>query len=200
MNAAERWRSAAVALLVCSALAVPAGATTLQRASLEDLVAANSKVVVGEVLDVQSRWNDEGTFILTDVRVAPLHVVKGKVHSKEMTVTLMGGTVAGHTTLIVGGAELRPGKAYVLFLDEQNLPGSPKTLTVRDHCQGAFDLAVNRKGELRARSQAYDQVLVPGPTGASLAPGESVGFEFSGLMATLREMAGRQQREGGSHE
>lgn len=197
MNAVERWRSAAVALLVCSAFAVPAGATTLQRASLEDLVAANSKVVVGEVLDVHSRWNDEGTFILTDVRVAPLHVVKGKVAAKEMTVTLMGGTVAGLTTLIVSGAELLPGRAYVLFLGEQDLPGAPAALTVRDHCQGAFDLAVNRKGELRARSQAHDQILVADRTGAHLAAGGSAGFEFNGLMTTLREIAGRQEREGG---
>lgn len=116
----------AMAVAVAAGAVAPAGATTLIRAGLEDLAATNDTVVVGEVLATQSYWNDEGTFILTDVRVAPAEVLKGRAaRQRELTVTLMGGTVGDRTTVIVGGAELAPGRSYVLFLGEEDLPGAP---------------------------------------------------------------------------
>lgn len=85
-------------------IAAPLGATTLARTGLDELVAGNDRVVVGEVVDAISYWNEDRTFILTDVRVAPTETIKGKAKG-ELTLTLLGGTVGDLTTLIVGGAE-----------------------------------------------------------------------------------------------
>src|SRR6185436_6966830 len=127
--------------------------STLIRQSLNGLVAANPTIVVGEVLDAHSYWNDEGTFILTDVRIKATDVLKGDPRDTDFTVTLMGGSVGDLTTLIVGGAELVPGKPYVLFLNEGDLPGVQGVRTVRDHSQGVFEVVKARDG-LRAISEA----------------------------------------------
>lgn len=182
----------AVALAIGSA--VPAGATSLRRASLDGLVASNRLIVVGEVLDASSYWNADGTFILTDVRIAAADVLKGSLADREITLTLMGGTVGELTTLIIGGAELVPGRAYLIFLDRQDLPGMEKALTVSEHCQGVFDLETRGSG-LRALSQARKHALIPDSLGYTEPPGGQEGIAFSTLIHEIRETAGRQQRE-----
>lgn len=186
---AVRWLCGA---LVAVAGVSPAGATTLVRAGLEDLAAANATILVGEVLEVSSYWNPEGTFILSDVRIAPLEVLKGRAPGRqqggELEVTVMGGTVGDLTTLIVGGAELVPGRSYVLFLDREDLPGAPNAFTVRDHVQGVFEL-VATGGEVRAVSQAVGHPLVPDVFGRSEPPGGARGIPLTTLVRSLREMA-----------
>ena len=66
----SRWAHLALGLAAAAVLAAPAHATTLVRMGLEDLTATNEMVVVGRVVDVHSHWNGDGTFILTDVRIA----------------------------------------------------------------------------------------------------------------------------------
>jgi hypothetical protein len=179
-------------LLAMSAIA-PLSATTLVRAGLDELVASNERVVVGEVLDAVSYWNQDRTFILTDVRIAPAETIKGK-NERELTVTLLGGTVGGLTTLIVGGAELLPGRSYVLFLNPEKLPGTRQTLTLRDHSQGAFEVT-NRKGELRAVSQAVRHPLAPDRSGRIDAPGGAEGLPLATLLENLRGIVKRQEVE-----
>lgn len=105
--------------------------------------------------------------------------------------TLMGGQVGETTTLIIGGAQLIPGKAYVLFLNEENLPGAKGVLTVRDHVQGAFDVVLAKDG-LRAISQANGHPLVPDRLGYIDAPGGVEGFPLAAMMKSLRETVDRK--------
>jgi hypothetical protein len=184
-------RGAAIAAAVAAVVAAPAGATTLIRAGLEDLTATNDTIVVGEVLSAHSYWNAEGTFILTDVRVAAAEVLKGRVRGRELEITLMGGTVDDLTTLIVGGAQLVPGGSYLLFLAEEDLPGAPRALTVRHHSQGAFDIVL-RGGDLRAVSQASRLPLLPDVFGEAGAPGGTDGLVFEEMVKAIRELAGRR--------
>lgn len=178
-----------VAVALLATVAVPAGATSLVRQSLDELTANNGAIFVGEVVDAQSYWNDEGNFILTDVTVRATDVVKGEVGG-EVKVTILGGTVGETTTLILGGAELVPGRAYVLFLAEDDLPGVRGALTVRDHSQGVFDLVMD-KGNVRAISQANGQPLVPDGLGYVDAPGGVRGFLLGDMIEGLRESVER---------
>lgn len=178
-------------LVLAMWVVVPLDATTLIREGLDDLVASNERVVLGEVVDAVSYWNQDKTFILTDVRIAPAETIKGKAES-ELTVTLLGGTVGDLTTLIVGGAELIPGRSYVLFLNPENLPGVGRTLTVSDHCQGAFEVTA-KGGELRAVSQATRHPLAPDRNGFADVPGGTEGFPLHTLLETLRSTVKRQE-------
>ncbi len=195
MNVAKGLLRGALALAIAAgaaSIAAPASATTLIRESLDGLVAGNRAVVVGEVVDASSYWNEDHTFILTDVRVAVHEALKGDVSDREITVTVMGGRVGELTTLIVGGPELIPGNSYVLFLNEENLPGAERALTVRDLCQGAFDVEIGRGG-LRAVSQANSHPLVPDRQGYVDAPGGVEGMPLNAMMQSIRETVDRQR-------
>lgn len=188
-----------MAFAIAASAVAPAGATTLVRADLDKLVADNATVVVGEVLDVNSRWNADGTFILTDVRVSVADVFKGRTDGNEFTVTLMGGQVGDLTTLIIGGAQLIPGRSYVMFLNKENLPGASDALTVREHCQGVFDLVMTKSG-LRAISQANGHPLVPDRQGYIDAPGGVEGFPYKALTDSIREIVARPLGARGERE
>jgi hypothetical protein len=194
MTYRSKWVRVLTAFAVLAGMASTAEATTLERRGLEDLVATNATVVLGEVVDLHSYWNDGGTFILTDVRVAPREVVKGKVRSGELTFTMLGGTVGELTTLIVGGPVLVPGRTYLLFLDRDDLPGAAHALTVRDHAQGVFDVRSAREG-LRAVSQAHDHPLVPDLFGRTDAPGGVEGLPLDAMLDSIRDLARSQDRE-----
>lgn len=182
------------ALLALVLAAAPATATTLQRASLESLVAHNDTIVVGEVLEAHSYWNDDGTFILTDVRVLARDVLKGDAAERVLTVTVMGGTVGDLTTLVIGTPELAPGHEYVLFLHRVDLPGAPSTLSIPAHVQGAFDVAAGPEGP-RAVSQAAGLPLMPDLSGLSEAAGGVHGMPLPNLAAAIRELAARPRTD-----
>ena len=194
MNAAFRLKWLALSAIFAAVLAAPAGATTLRRMGLEDLVKTHSNIVVGEVVDVRSYWNHDGNFILTDVVISAEQVVKGRLQEKsEITLTLPGGEVGDLATIIVGGAELVKGNSYVLFLNEQNLPGAKNALTVREHVQGAFDIKLE-KGGLRAISQAVRHPLVPDANKLTDPPGGRQGLPLNQMIQEMRTISARESR------
>lgn len=177
----------AMAVAIAASLAVPASATTLRRMDVSELVSSNRTVIVGQVTDSRSYWNKDKTFILTDVSLAVNEVVKGNLQDREITITIMGGRVGEITTLILGGPELIPGKSYLLFLNEEDLPGK-KAQTVRDLCQGAYDLVIGKDG-LRAVSQANRHPLIPDRLGYIDAPGGVEGIPFNAMVQSIRSLA-----------
>lgn len=191
MNAAMGLLRGIAVLAITAGVVVPAGATTLIRASLDELVAGNRTVVVGEVVDAHSYWNEDNTFILTDVRIAVHENLKGD-YARELTVTIMGGQVGELTTLIIGGPRLIPGNSYVLFLNEERLPGAKNAITVRDLCQGVFDVRIGRGG-MRAVSQASVHPLLPDHLGYSSALGGAEGMSFAAMTQSIRETVERQR-------
>lgn len=192
MKARTRWlRSALTLALAATGLVSQASATTLVRADLERLVRGNQTVVVAEVREAHSYWNEDNTFILTDVRLAATEVLKGDPRDTDLTITIMGGSVGDLTTLIVAGAELVPGKSYVLFLNEDGLPGVQRVLTVREHSQGVFDIVKARDG-VRAISQANRHPLTPDALGFVDPPGGAKGLPLATMVQSIRDIAGRQ--------
>jgi hypothetical protein len=179
-------RIVALALIALAVLAIPAGATTLIRHGLESLTADNELIVHGRVLDIHSYWNDDHSFILTDVTMRPSQVLKGVAgRPADITFTVMGGTVGEITTVIVGGPDLVPGGDYVLFLNREDLPGATQRLTVRDLSQGSY-LVENG----RAFSQALGHPLLPDAAGLTEPPGGEEGLALVEMMRQVRQLAG----------
>ena len=179
----------ALGLALLAMAAIPAGATTLIRESLKTLTNDNEIVVHGRVMDIHSYWNAEHTMIMTDVRVRPSQVLKGDRAARDVTFTLLGGTVGDITTLIIGGPELVPGSDYILFLNRERLHGDREVLTVRGLVQGAFDVTGEGAGR-RAFSQALSHALLPDPDGLSEPPGGIDGFALDDMLAQVRQLAG----------
>jgi hypothetical protein len=189
----KKWLVCGVlAAAVAASVTAPLGATTLIRQGLDKLVADNATIVVGQVVDYYSYWNDDHTFILTDVRFATEEVLKGRVSGDELTITVMGGQVGDLTTLIVGGPVLEKGQSYLLFLNHESLPGVDGALTVRDLVQGAFDIVVAKDG-LRAVSQANGHPLLADWAGNSLPPGEEQGVLLNEMSSLIRDLVRHSQ-------
>ena len=192
MALVKRIRRGIAASVIAACAAAPAAATTLIRASIDDLVASNSTVVVGDVVDASSRWNADGTFMLTDVHVVVHDVLKGRKDLTDLKLTLMGGSIGDLTTLIVAGAELVPGRSYVLFVADADLPGTPNVATMPDHCQGAFDIVAAPDG-VRAISQGNGHPLLPDKLGHADAPGGPEGFPLAALIDSIRARTAHPQ-------
>lgn len=192
MQVARKLLGGVVAVALAAGNATPASATTLKRAGLDQLVAENRTIVLGEVVDANSYWNAEGTFILTDVRFKVHEVLKGDAGDRDLTFTLMGGTVGDLTSLIIGGPELVRGNSYLLFVDEWDLPGAKGVQTVRYLSQGTFDIVMAGDG-LRAISQAHRHPMAPDVKGNIEAPGGAEGISLVTLMRSIRELAARPQ-------
>lgn len=175
----------ALGLLV---LATAGSATTLVRQSLDRLVTTHQTILVGEVLEATSYWNEGGTFILTDVRIGVSERIKGGGSDEIVTITLLGGTVGDLTTVIVGGAELELGQTYLLFLNPQDLPGRRQVLTTREHVQGAFDVRVGGDGRLMAQSQASRHPLWPDDRQIEAPVGGDDGVPLEHLLRSIRTL------------
>lgn len=181
-----------LAAAIAASVTAPLGATTLIRQGLDRLVADNATIVVGQVVDYYSYWNDDHTFILTDVRFAAEEVLKGRFSGDELTITVMGGQVGELTTLIVAGPVLEKGNSYVLFLNNESLPGVDGALTVRDLAQGAFDVVMAKDG-LRAVSQANGHPLLADGAGNFLPPGEEQGILLNELTTLVKDLVRHSQ-------
>ena len=186
----SRWRIALASLAVVGAavLATPAAATTLIRMGVGELVGRNESAVLGRVVEIASRWNDTQDFILSDVRVAVEESVLGTGTPDEMTFTVMGGTVGDRSVVIVAGPELEVGGRYLLFLGREDLPGSTRTMTVRDLSQGIFDVT-GTGAAARVVSQAVHHPLLPDCAGAVEPPGGAMGLPLSQFAAEIRNAA-----------
>ena len=195
MTVVKRWLRGAMAFAIAASVVAPLSATTLVRASLDEMVAGNKSVVVGEVVDSRSYWNADHSFILTDVELAVADVAKG-ARRDNLTVTIMGGRVGDITTLIIAGPELIPGKSYVLFLNEEQLPGG-RALTVRDLAQGTFEVKLGKEGDLRAVSQANAHALLPDAFGSFKAAGGAEGFPLTSMVQSIRDI---ERHQGGRKE
>src|SRR5262249_9588908 len=143
---------------------------------LPDLVANNRVVIEAEVVDIQSYWNADRSFILSSVSVRQIGMAKG---SGELvtTFTILGGQVGATTAIILGNPEFRVGGRYIIFLNPETMPGGEKRLTVRDLAQGVFTVT----GDV-AVSQAADLELFPDDEGATEPVGRRVGLSRRQLM------------------
>lgn len=177
-------------MAIAAATIAPASATSMMRAGLDTLVRENAVVVVGEVVDVYSHWNTEGTFILSDVRFVVDDVLKGESVQREFTFTAMGGTVGDLSSVIIAGPEIEVGGRYVLFLNREDVPGLAGALVVRDLSQGIFDVKASAYGPW-AISQSVGHGLLPDAGGSTEPVGGYSGMPLEKLSGEIRRLAGR---------
>ncbi len=100
-----------------------AHATVVKSLSLKQMTKAADVIVVGEVVERVSSWNEEKTRIYTVTRIRIGETLKGSAGAAELQVRQIGGTLDGLTQQIVGNAKLKQGEEVLLFLDQdESLP------------------------------------------------------------------------------
>jgi len=123
------------------------------------LTRAADAVVVGEVLDSRSEWNEVHTLIWTLTRVRVDDVAKGTpARGGVVTVREVGGRVGDVEARMIGAPEFVPGERVVLFLE--HAPGG-----------ASFRTVALSEGKL---------VVSRGPDGRAVATSAARGLAFAG--------------------
>lgn len=104
-------RCVSIVMLAMAALA--AGATTLEKMSVEEMVQQSTAIVRGRAAAAGSV--QRGSMIYTVYRLQVTEVLKGSV-SSSAEVYVPGGTYGRYRQSIAGSPVLEPGVEYVLFL------------------------------------------------------------------------------------
>ena len=108
--------------------ALPAGASTFLHVGRGELTARAEAVVVGDVLEVESFWSDDGRVILTEARVLVEEALVGEAPSVVLVRTF-GGTVNGFTVEAHGFPTFEKGERLLLFLErDRRAPGAHRVL------------------------------------------------------------------------
>ena len=107
------WHLPALAGLL---LAAAAGATTIRRLSLEEVVAHSSEILVGTVTSTRAvEGGPPRNLVYTEVTFGRLEVLKGRVDGTSVTHRFAGGTLGNRTVEVVGVPSFAKGRRYVLL-------------------------------------------------------------------------------------
>ncbi len=154
--------------------AAPGQASQLAPESPDQLAAA-PRIVVAEVVAAQSRWNAQGTLIVTDYTLRRVETLRGNF-DERFVLTQGGGTVGEETHQLSDLPVLRTGARYLLILNAQD---NVVFSSVRYGAAGAIEIdpstAQLRGGgdlaDFRARVQntavVDDAALRPAPRGVT---------------------------------
>lgn len=140
-------------VLLASALAAPAAASTFLALTTDELTAQADAVVRGTVVAVRSFWNEEHTAILTE---ADLEIESALLGDTWGTVTLrtFGGKVGRYVIQAHGFPTFRRGERLLVFLEPEQ--------------DGARRVLGYQQGEYRIRQDAQGrQIAVPAFDGGS---------------------------------
>jgi hypothetical protein len=148
-----------ISLLVWALAAlVPAQATTLGRASFDDLVQKSTSIVRGRVSG--SYGTAHGSLIYTYYKIQVLDRWKG-LAAAQVEVQVPGGTFNGQQQNIAGTPQLTEGAEYVFFL----WMGPSRATHLLGLSQGVLDVSTNAAGESTVAGQVADAMVLDSATG-----------------------------------
>jgi hypothetical protein len=105
---------AGLAALILLAALSPAGATTIRRIDLPELIASANRIVHARAVENVVFWDDEGLRIYTDTTFEVLAEAKGAGPS-TLTLNLLGGRIDPLEMTVEGTPVFTPGEEVVLF-------------------------------------------------------------------------------------
>jgi hypothetical protein len=190
----RRLQVPSLLLAVSCVVTSVAMATTVAEMSLHDMVSMAPSIVVGSVESSSSRWNEDHSLIVTDVRIRVTDVIKGQ-NAGEILVTQPGGRVGKLRVDVDGAVAYRTGQETVLFL----APDSKGHQEVLGVFRGRFDVVTDQPtGKksvhgLKAEDLTAMQAAKPGLIQEQSAPSETaVPFDdfVSGLKGMVQSLKG----------
>ncbi len=134
-----------VALLILGMTASSVSALMLEK-NLNELTDEANYIVVGNVKEVKSAWDDNKTNIYTNVTIGIEKVVKGKKIEREVIVKIQGGEVGDLKQWVEGEPEFVSGEKVLLFLSRED---KGKGFILKSRFQGKYtiegDRAINKE-------------------------------------------------------
>lgn len=139
--------SALAAILVCAT----AQATVVVALSRAEMARRADLIVRASVLGHQSRWNEDGSQIITLTELRVTRWIKGNATSSTLVLRQLGGTVGDTRSHIAGDPQLGQGDDVVLFLRRGDQLGGRAVVYLYAMAQSAFHVTRSRSGALRVQ-------------------------------------------------
>jgi hypothetical protein len=117
--------------------------------STEELTRSSEAVVVGNVEDIESRWNEDGTSIVTTASVVVEEIVRGRVIYQRITVEYEGGEIGEIGLKVSDVSPLEGGERVLLFLKSVKNKRNGHAYSIVGKGQGKY--TVGRDGIARKR-------------------------------------------------
>ena len=156
--------------------------------TLRDLTLGSSDIVIGQVEETRTHWDESHTKIVTDVTVRVSESLKG-AGGNVLTLTQLGGDLDGFRYSVPGSPLFRPGEEALLFVwrDAQG------RAQVNGLAQGKFEIATDPATGAQTVQRASEGLRVRDARTLSLvpagepAPGLPLGDMLGEIRAILAE-------------
>ncbi len=166
-------------------LSLPLWATTVSKASLDDLIQKSTSIVRGRVASSQAV--SKGLLINTQYKIQVVERWKGPAVAQE-TVQIPGGKLNGREQNVAGAPKLDAGAEYLFFL----WTGPSGATHLLGLSQGVLDVTRDAAGNVIAVRQSSAAAVVDPETGA-VGPQEPLNLKLDDFKSrvgrTLRKEA-----------
>ena len=152
------------ALLVLAPVA--AEATIARAVKFDEKVESAASIVVGTVVDQESRWDDQHKWILTYSTIRVAKTLKG-APEQELTIVTPGGKVGTIVQEVIGVPQFREGEENVVFVRDTE---AGKTVAFLE--QGNYKVVADERGQRMAVPAISTAVLVDTGRGTAVTPEE----------------------------
>jgi hypothetical protein len=175
----------------------PSHATTVEGMSLREMATEAPSIIHGTVVATSSRWTENRSLIVTDIRIAVHEVIKGE-DVTEIVITQPGGTVGNLRVDADGAVTFKEGEETILFLDR-----SPRGITyVVGLSQGRFDVVDDQQGRKRVRGLDPEHLNIirssVTPSTGGVTPGAGRGgVPLDQFLGGVRDLVRDEVKEGG---
>ena len=143
---------------------VAAEATISRAIKFDERVDKAESIVVGTVVDQDSRWDDQHKWILTYSTIRVDKTLKG-VPERELTIVTPGGKVGTIVQEVIGVPQFREGEENVVFVRDTQ---AGKTVAFLE--QGNYKVVADARGERMAVPAVSSAVLVDTGHGTAVTP------------------------------
>ena len=142
MNRAHKSVIVALAALAILSASL-AGATTVQKFSLQDLAKKSETIAMARVDDVSARWDENHKEIYTYINLKVLDGVKGSRKDDVLTIRQLGGSVDNLISYVPGMPAFARGEEVVVFLSPKDRAGYPWVMGLQ---QGKYSVSTDANG------------------------------------------------------
>ena len=111
----------AIVCFLFLALGSTAQATVIQM-DRQEVIQRSNVIFVGNVLEKNSRWNEQGNLIVTDYVFTVDDVLLGEIDSNQLTLTFAGGQLPEEGQSVSDVPEFKVGDLALLMLEESDHP------------------------------------------------------------------------------
>ena len=177
-------RLIAITLWLAASL-LPLGATTLTRASLDDLIQKSTAIVHGKILGASAV--SRGPVIYTSYRIQVLERWKG-APDPQVEVMIPGGLLNGVRQNVSGAPQLVEGTEYIFFL----WTGQNKITHLLGLSQGVLGVSQNAQGEATVMRSAMEATLLD--AAGKVTQAEQVSMRFADFrMRVVKTLRGQSE-------